>query len=163
MEFPDPLGAVICKKRQHFVLVRVNPGGGESCVAKTLSCQHKHHFVANNLVFFFFFFPVSLSMTGPQLGAWCLWSVRSPPLLHPLAQPQGASGCVWVLHPWGLGCTGSPVPGPVPSILSHQRGALMPLGLFKGHHSRQGQGSAAQPLPTPPPSRPAALGSRTER
>lgn len=58
-------------------------------MAKTLSCQCKHHFVANNLALF----PVSLSVTGPQLGVWCLWSLSEEPTLP--ASRGKASGHLW--------------------------------------------------------------------
>lgn len=40
------------------------------------------------------FFPVSLSMTGPQLGVWCFWCLSEEPTLPaPLGE---ASGHLWV-------------------------------------------------------------------
>lgn len=54
MRFPDPPGAVICWKTTTFRSgERETPGGGEVCVAKTLT----NNFVANNLALLFFQFP----------------------------------------------------------------------------------------------------------
>lgn len=57
-------------------------------MAKTLSRQHTHHFVVN------IFFPVSLSMTGPQLDVWCFWCFSEEPT--PPASLGKASGCLWL-------------------------------------------------------------------